>query len=213
MTKEELVSMGLSEEQADKVLAAHKEEMKEYVPKSRFNEVNEEKKTLKSQLAERDKQLTDLKNTAGDNEQLKQKIAELEESNKKASAEHEAQLKQLRIDHAVESALTSAKARNQKAVRALLNLDDVDIDDDGKIKGLDKQIKKLVESDDTKFLFESDDGKTTDAGGKPKSNLSGMNILTPPNGEDDKGSGQSLGASFAAKYNAMNNPSSTNGKE
>lgn len=213
MTKEELVSMGLSEEQAGKVLDAHKEELKEYVPKSRFNEVNEEKKTLKSQLADRDKQLTELKNTAGDNEQLKQKIAELEDTNKKAAAEHEAQLKQLRIDHAVESALTSAKARNQKAVRALLNLDDVDIDDDGKIKGLDKQIKKLVESDDTKFLFDVDSGKTTDASGKPKSNLSGMNILNPTNEKADKGGGQSLGASFAAKYNAMNNPSSTNGKE
>ena len=84
MTKEELVSMGLSEEQAGKVLDAHKEELKEYVPKSRFNEVNEEKKTLKSQLADRDKQLTELKNTAGDNEQLKQKIAELEDTNKES---------------------------------------------------------------------------------------------------------------------------------
>ena len=45
MTKEQLLEMGLSEEQADKVLAAHKEELKGYIPKARFDEVNNAKKT------------------------------------------------------------------------------------------------------------------------------------------------------------------------
>lgn len=43
----------------------------DYVTKARFNELNESKKSLAEQIVERDKQLTSLKKSAGDNEGLK----------------------------------------------------------------------------------------------------------------------------------------------
>ena len=61
----------------------------EFVPKSRFNEVNESKKSLTDQLAERDKQLTSLKKSAGDNEGLKKQIEELQTANKEQKAAFE----------------------------------------------------------------------------------------------------------------------------
>lgn len=43
MTKQELIDLGLTEENADKVL-------KEHVPYDRFKQVNDEKKLLKDRL-------------------------------------------------------------------------------------------------------------------------------------------------------------------
>lgn len=67
--------------------------------------------------------------------------------------EHAAKVKAMEIDSIVEKSLLDAKAKNTAAVRALLKLDDAEAED-GKIKGLDDQIKKLKESDG--YLFEED---------------------------------------------------------
>ena len=214
MTKEELVKLGLTEDLAKTVAEASAAELKEFIPKSRFNEVSESNKTLKTQITDRDKQLETLKKASGDAEAMKTKIEELQAANKTASEEHEAQIRQIRMDHAVESALTGAKAKNVKAVRALLNLDDLDVDDDGKVKGLDKQIKKLTEADDTKFLFDTaeDAGAGADGGtgGKPKVNVFGMNPTNPDTGNGTDG--QSTGAAFAAQYNSMIMPATSGTK-
>ena len=155
MKKEDLVAMGLSEELADKVVSASAEELKGYIPKSRFDEVNTEKNTLKTTLAERDKQLTDLQNSAKDSDALNQQIAELIKANADAQAAHDAEIKQLKIDNAIEKALGDAGALNSKAVKALLELEGVELSEDGYVKGLDKQIEKLKGADDSKFLFKS----------------------------------------------------------
>ena len=101
---------------------------------------------LKAQIAERDAQLKELKKSVGDNEALTAKIAELEETNKKTKSEYEEQLETLRKDSEIELKLRDAKAKNVKAVRALLNADD----------DLDKQIKTLKENEETSFLFDSE---------------------------------------------------------
>lgn len=82
-------------------------------------------------------------------------IKNLQTENATAKANHESELNQLKIDFAVEKALTGAKAKNIKAVKALLELDDAKLDKDGNVKGLAEQIEKLTSGDDTKFLFEA----------------------------------------------------------
>lgn len=71
MKKAEFVALGISEELAAKAEKASLEELKGYVEKSKHDEAVEESKTLKAQVAERDKQLETLKASAGDNEELK----------------------------------------------------------------------------------------------------------------------------------------------
>lgn len=110
---------------------------------------------LKTQVGDRDKQLETLKASAGDNADLKKKIEDLQTENATAKATHESELNQLKIDFAVEKALTGAKAKNIKAVKALLELGEAKLDKDGNVKGLDEQIEKLRSGDDTKFLFEA----------------------------------------------------------
>ena len=109
---------------------------------------------MTSQVKERDKQLETLKKSAGDNEDLQKQIEQLQSDNATAKANHESEMNQLKVQFAVEKALTGAKAKNIKAVKALLDLDDAKLDKDGNVKGLQEQIDKLVAGDDTKFLFE-----------------------------------------------------------
>lgn len=151
MNKEKLIEMGLTEELATKVA---KELDGNYVPKTRFNEVNTELKQAKNQVKERDSQLETLKKSVGDSEELKKQIETLQNENKTKDEAHVAEIKQIKIDAAVDKALSDAKVKNLKAVKALLDLDKAELSDDGTVKGLDVQIKTLSEAEDSKFLFD-----------------------------------------------------------
>lgn len=154
MNKESLMAMGLTEEQAKKVMDSLDGN---YIPKTRFNEINEELKQAKASLKDRDKQLEDLKKTAGDSEELKKQIEQLQNQNQEQKKAHEAEIKSMKINTAVEMGLTGAKARNLTAVKALLAefLKTAQLDADGTVRGLDSEIQKLVKDESTSFLFET----------------------------------------------------------
>lgn len=158
MKKEDLLTMGLTEEQADKVMDSLNGD---FVTKSRFNEVNTELKAARAAVSERDTQLEELKKV--DASALQTQIAQLQAENKQKDADHAEQLKALKISNAVELALTGAKAKNNTAARALLAdfLSKAELADDGTVKGLADEVKKLAESEETAFLFE----KAGSAGG------------------------------------------------
>lgn len=154
MKKEDFVKLGIDEETAKKCETASLEELKGYIPKARFDEVNNEKKKLELDVRDRDGQLESLKNSTGDVEAMKKQIEDLQAENKAKDDAHAAEIKQLKIDSAVEAALTGAKAKNTTAVKALLkDLDKAELADDGTIKGLAEQIKALQKSDS--YLFET----------------------------------------------------------
>ena len=160
MKKEEFVKLGIDEETAKKCEAASQEELKGYIPKARFDEVNNEKKKLELDVRDRDGQLEALKNSTGDVEAMKKQIETLQADNKAKDETHAAEIKQLKIDAAIESALTGAKAKNNTAVKALLkDLDKAELADDGTIKGLAEQIEALQKSDS--YLFEAKETKKT----------------------------------------------------
>lgn len=79
MTKDELKALGLTDEQADKVLDGYKG----YVPKARFDEVNEAKKNAEALVKERGGQIEKLKTENAGNEDLKKQIEELQKTNEK----------------------------------------------------------------------------------------------------------------------------------
>lgn len=157
MTKEKLMEWGLTEEQVNKVMEGLNGS---FVTKSRFNEVNEENKTLKAQVSERDGQIETLKKSAGDNTELQNQITALQEANKQKDKDHANEIKALKISNAVDVALTNAKAKNNTAVKALLVdfIGKAELAEDGTVKGLDDEVKKLVEGKDTAFLFEKSTG-------------------------------------------------------
>jgi len=157
MTRKQLEDLGLTKEQADSVMKINGDDIENAkgTASTEIMNLQTEVEGLKTQVGDRDKQLETLKASAGDNADLKKQIEDLQTENATAKATHESELNQLKIDFAVEKALTGAKAKNIKAVKALLELGEAKLDKDGNVKGLDEQIEKLRSGDDTKFLFEA----------------------------------------------------------
>jgi len=124
-----------------------------YVTKERFNQVNTEAKDYKQQVAERDKQITSLKDEFKDATGLKEKVEKLEADNKKKDDDYQAQLKQLQFDNALNQALKDTNPKNVKALKAMLELDKVKLDGDT-LLGLDDQIKSIKKEHD--YLFEKE---------------------------------------------------------
>ena len=154
--KEILKKAGIEEGKLDSVISDISKELpKHFIPKDKYNEVAEAKKKLEKDIQDRDKQLEDLKNAAGSNEELKAQIEQLQSENQKAAEEWQAKMAQMQLDFAIEKALAAAKAKNQKAVKALLDLEKVKLDGE-QILGLDDQLKAIKESDP--YLF-GDPGK------------------------------------------------------
>jgi len=149
--KELLKKAGVEEAKLDGVIAdIGKELPKHFIPKDKYNETAEAKKRLEADLAARDQQLEQLKQAAGNSEELKAQIEQLQAENQKAGEEWQAKVTQMQLDFAVERALAAAKAKNPKAVKALLDLEKVKLDGE-QLLGLDEQLKELQKSD--AYLF------------------------------------------------------------
>lgn len=152
MTKEQLLEMGLTEEQVDKVLAAQKEELKGYIPKARFDEVNNAKKDLENQLNDRDKQLKDLQEKVKGNEELEKTIKELQEANKATKEQYEDKIRDMTINAAIQSKLTDAKYPDLLLTK--FDQSKLSIAEDGTVLGIDEQLAVLKEQ--YKDLFKPD---------------------------------------------------------
>lgn len=124
-----------------------------WFPKEKFDQVNNDNKDLKKQIKDRDTQLEDLKTKAAGNEDFKNTIEQLQNDNKKIKEDYEAKLTQQSFDFALKDALSGAKAKNPKAVEALLNKEAIKLDGD-KLLGLEEQLKTIKESDS--YLFEAE---------------------------------------------------------
>lgn len=139
-----------------------------WFPKNKFDEVNEQKNEYKKMVDERDKQLEGLKEKAKGHDDLTAKLTELENQNKQTKEEYEAKMAELKKNTAIDLFLSSQKAKNVKAVKALLDMQKVSIDGDNLI-GIEEQLKTLKEAEP--YLF--GDTKTTVGGGS-----------NPPNATD-----------------------------
>lgn len=209
MTKKDFTDLGISEELATKAAEASKKELESYVQKSKYDLAVTERETLEIQIKEHGKQLEELKKAAKGSEELEKKVKELQDNAAASKAKYEKQINDIQLNHAIDTALKEAKAKNAKAVRSLLDMNDIVLDD-GKVKGLDKQIKKLQEAEDSKFLFESvadpKDGKPKIGGNTDDANSSGIG-----NGSADTGNGsKSIGQLMAEAYNADHVPTADN---
>lgn len=168
MTIEEFVkSLGVPEDrEAAAVTAAKKYLDGDYVTKARFNEVNESKKGLETQLTERDKQLESLKKSSGDSDALKAQIKELQAANETAKAESEARIKELQFTNAIKLAVAD-KAQDTDIVSSLFDKGKLILSEDGKVTGLDEQLKTLMESKPFLFKGQTKPNYNPAGGGNP----------------------------------------------
>lgn len=149
--KELLEKLGIAEDKIEEATKQFKEFLDgEYVPKSRFNEVNAEKKNLENAVADRDKQLKTLKDSEGDITTLKEKITQLQAENKANALQAEQDLKNLKISTAVQLAIGDT-AQDAELVANLIDKSKLILGEDGKVTGLQEQLKELKTS--KSFLF------------------------------------------------------------
>lgn len=198
MNKEELLKLGLSEEQIEKVLSVNAEQLKGFIPKSRFDEVNNTKKQLEKDLKDRDVQLENLKNSSGDVETMKQTIENLQRDNKVAKDNFEAELAKFKLESAIDTTLLGSNAINTRAVKALLDMDKIKLDGDVLI-GISEQIEALKNAEDSKMLFKVTETK------QKEPNFSGVKPGEGNTGTEDRNQSKSLADAIMARLTINKN--------
>lgn len=194
MNKEDLLKLGLTEEQAEKVLSANTEQLKGFIPKARFDEVNNAKKQAEKDLSERDMQLETLKNSTGDIETLKNTIKQLQDENKMAADKYNAELAEIKLAGAVDTALLGADALNVRAVKALLDMSKIKMDGDV-LLGINEQIESLKKAEDSKMLF-----KAVEVGKQKGPNFAGVKPGEGNTGNGGSNAPKSLADAIMAKF-------------
>lgn len=137
---------GLTKEVIDQIMAEHgksvqAEQAKAAAKDSELTKANETIKDLQDAVKKYD---------GADPEQLKQSLSDLQKK-------YDTDIAQAKLDSALELALVQSKARNTKAVRALLKAETIKLDGD-KLLGLDEQLNSLKK--EAAYLFEEDAAKT-----------------------------------------------------
>ncbi|QEH69924.1 phage scaffolding protein [Cellulosilyticum sp. WCF-2] len=147
-----------------------------------------EKKNLEGQLETANGTIEDLKKANPDVEALQTKIKEHEATIAQKEKEYKAEVTKLAREAINTELIGKYKAKNAKAVMALI--DEFEAKDDADYKTLlDSKLKTLSEADDTKFMFGESQTKQT----------------YNPGGGGDPGK-EGLGASMAAQRNTTQAP-------
>lgn len=148
MKIKQLEELGLQEEQIKKIMDLNGEDIQNAKDKASASnaETLEENKALKSQIGERDKDLKKLRSQVKDNEDLTKQFNDLKSKYDKDTADLTQKLATNRLNSAIDQSLSKANVRNNKAIKGLLNMNEIKFDD-GNLTGLDDQIKSLHKSD------------------------------------------------------------------
>lgn len=163
---------------------------KNAVPKETFNDINTQLKTANTTIA-------DLKKNNTDNETLQQTIKEHEATIKTQKADYEAKVRNLTLDSAIEKALSSAKAKHSDLLSTKIDREKLVIGDDGKVTGLDEQLKGLKET--YKDLFEEKMSGIPPA--NPEGGSSTSNTYEALMANADKMTAEEVAAQFMAIQN------------
>lgn len=157
MKTEFLKSLNLSQEVIDKIMAENGKDIA--VEQKKAEKVIQERDSYKLKAESLETQVNDANTEIQkfkdmDIDGIKKAADDWKETAEKAKADADKQISQMKFDYALSAALTGAKAKNAKAVKALLDMDGLKFND-GKIVGLDEQLAQIKADND--YLFESDE--------------------------------------------------------
>lgn len=123
-----------------------------YVGKEKFDASETTVTDLRKQLADRDKDITALKKSAGNNDDLTKQLSDLQGKYKTDTEALQSKIQQNAMNAALDFGITKAKGKNAKAIKALLDTSKLSLKDDGTVDGLDATLDGLKKSDG--YLFE-----------------------------------------------------------
>ena len=153
-TRDFIKGLGIEGDNLEKIMTEYGKSHTESAElQKKVEDLTSQNETLTGQIKERDGQLTTIKKSVGDNEELKSQIKSLQDANKQTATDYQSKLAEQSKNFKIESALRDAKARNPKAVKALLDMDKVSVDGDNLV-GFNDQLEAVKKDND--FLFEAD---------------------------------------------------------
>lgn len=155
LTREELKNLGLEGDAIETVMAElGKEKTAAQDLQHKLDDANSDKEALSTQVKERDEKIASLGETAGASEKLKQQVADLQNNIEQKDNAHASELAKNKLDSAVKLALVEANVHDPNDVISQIDLETVKLED-GKVKGLDEQIKSVKES--KPYLFKKEE--------------------------------------------------------
>jgi len=149
MKREDLKALGLTDDAViDAVMTAHGKDVEKF--KASVDAAKAETDALKVQLTEASTAIEGFKKL--DIDSIKAAADDYKTKYEQAQSDSAKQLAALKFDHSLEGALAEAKAKNPKAVQALLNKEALKFNEaDGSIIGLKEQLEKVKADND--YLF------------------------------------------------------------
>lgn len=148
MEREFLEKQGLNADQISAVMSQYGKDVNgiksDYDAK--VSDLNGKVEGLTGKVTDRDKQIKELSAAAKDNEALKAKFDEAQKAIADSDKKYKAQLLEQKKDFTIQQALTKAGAYNNKAVMAIMDMDQISVDDKGNILHVDDAIKAAQEA-------------------------------------------------------------------
>ncbi|MDM8326717.1 phage scaffolding protein [Staphylococcus felis] len=161
MKREFLRGLGLEEETVQKIIDEHHDTLRDFKDKAeKVESLKEQLDKANKELDNRDKQITDLQKAKdGDNQELKDKLEQYKQSN----AQYEADMKELKLNNAVKLAVAK-EANDANDILAFINKDELELQEDGEVKGLKEAVESLRQSKPYLFVETKPTGNTPKEG-------------------------------------------------
>lgn len=164
MKRDFLKNLGLADDVIESIMSENSKDI--IAAQDDLENYRKQAKELQDDIKNRDKQIADLKKNNANNEELQEQLTQIQADNKKQKEDYEFKIKQLKIDTAVDKAITARRGKNVKAIKALLDLENVEVGEDGTINGLSEQLEQLTNAEDSAFLFDVEDNKPKPSGAR-----------------------------------------------
>ncbi|MDG0818788.1 phage scaffolding protein [Staphylococcus equorum] len=206
-TREELRGIGIDDDKIEGVMSLHGQEIQSFKDKvsqkdSKLKELQTTVDSYKEDNEQKDNELKDLQEKAKNGDDLQQTISDLRQANQEKEEQRQKEVKELNFNHSLENKLRDVGARNIKAVRALLESDNLKFnDEDNEVIGLQDQLEKLRESDSYLFVETSntDDPAQSSQQQQAQSQSSSYNPGTKQGNNGFNNSDEAIGKSNAQR--------------
>lgn len=157
-------------ESADKL-----EEIKDYMPRSRYNEINDKLKTTSEKVATYEKQLKDTENLLKDNKELKGKYDSLNTQYQNDLAAKDKEIINTSKRFMMETKLRTAGAKHPELLFPLFDMEKVSIEN-GNLLGFDDQLEAHKKTYADQFTT-TETTSNSGGAGAPKDNLDNIDNI------------------------------------
>lgn len=144
MNRKKLEELGLEKDIIDKVMDLNGQVINK--TKTQLEEAQTKAETLQSEIDKREADFAELKIKAEDSNELEEKLTTLTTEYDSYKEDTNKREQEIKVNSALKLALAKSGTIDEIALKAHLDLDEVELTDEGTVKGIDDQLSKLREN-------------------------------------------------------------------